>query len=375
MSRWAVSLDPQRPALLHAGQGSGWWWPGRPVVADPHRVWILDDRSALPVPLPGVDQVFRDGAAVVAVAGRRSARIVGDTVVYEPHRPWDRPTVGARVWLDEGYVYREVNDHTTAIEALRPGERVAVGPHGALLAGDGAWTRGGLPGRSPRPLERALVPSPVRWADHGRTVAGIDEDERGVVVDLASGRVRDLDGTPVAADTWLRNGVVIRDGTVLRRGVLEASAARQGAWLAGPGGRVWNLATGRPVGRRGVVVALGVTVGTPTGFVTVDWASHRGWTVDHEGVRHDPFRLPLDDDDTVVAGFWEDGAVHLETALGEQLRIVDGRVEAGDREVPPREEPVLVDTPAGPFEASGTAEVGAFRFGWNDDGWLLAWPE
>jgi hypothetical protein len=342
------------------------------VVADPHRVWVLEPGSALPVALVGVAQVLRDGDGFLVVAGRRWARIAGDVVERGSDRR-ERKTVGeARVWVDDGFVYRQTPQGTAAVDVVTSGEDVAVGPHGALLAGSGGWQRGGVPGRSPRLLRRALAPSPVRWAEDGRTVAGVDEDERGVIVDLATGEVRQVDGTPVAVDTWLRGTRIERHGTAVRRDVTEATAARWGDRLAGPGGRVWSLSTGRPFGRRGVV-ALGVTVGMPSGFVTVDWATSRGWTVDLGGSRCDPFRLPIEADDTVVAGVWDDGAVHLETALGERLRWVDGRVEAGDREVEPPE-PLAVETPAGPFEASGTADVGAHHFVWNDDGWLIAWP-
>lgn len=369
VTRWATALDPVRPSLLRAGRGTGWWWPGVPVVADPLRIWVLGE-VASSVPAPDAEQVLRDGDDLVVLSGRTWVRIAGERATRGRH-PLALGPVG--LWVDEGFVYRAHGGRTTAIDIVRRGERVTFGPRGAALLGVDGWTRGGLPGRSPRPLARPLLESPVRWSDDGRRVAGLDEDEQGVVVDLETGRVEEVDGQPVSVDTWLRGAEIVRDGRIVRRGVAEASTARQGDRLAGPAGRLWSLGTGCPVGDEGVV-ALGVTVGTPTGFVTVDWATHCGWTVDPDGVRRDPFRLPLDEDDTVVAGIWDAGAVHLETALGERFRVLGGRVAPGDRPVTPPDGPETIESPAGSFDAAGTAEVGSHRFAWNDDGWLLAWP-
>jgi hypothetical protein len=391
--------------LLHAGLGRGWWcWSRGFAVADDHRLWVLESMPpsgagarATPVPLPEapsragaaaradrVDQVGEDELGLVATLG--SGRVLRFDPVTggasdEDHAP-QRAVPGGRaaVWVDEeaGFVYRRAAGRTRAIDVVRRGEAVQVGPHGALLLGQRSLTRGGAPGRSPRPLPTALAPDPVRWSADGRLVAGVGEERvgpsdesGGVVLDLATGRATSAAGVPVAIDAWLRGGHIWRGGAVIRRGLVEASAAAWGPWLAGPGGWLWSLQAAQPVARRRVV-ALGATVGTPSGFVTVDWETGRGWTVGFDGRRRDPFALPLDPDDTVAAGRGEGDAVWFETALGDQFRVVGGVATQSPGAPLDAPMPARILTPAGPFQATVTAELDGRLYAANDDGWLIA---
>ena len=390
-SRFALGFAPDRPSLLHAGLGRGWWWVGRPVVADAHRLWVLGPDHALAVAFPGAQQVGSDGPILVGASGARSVRIdlSAATAQFHDHGR-DRAVPGgrARVWVDEeaGYVYRATDRTVRAVAVLGPGERVEVGPDGALLIGRGAYTRGGAPGRSPRPLPVAVGTDPIRWSQDGRRIAALDVDGAPVGVDLdpAPGRSAKTagpsGGVPVAADAWLADARIVRGDGVLWRGLTEASAARWGTWLAGPGGWVWCLRRGRPVHRRRVI-ALGATVGTPEGFVTVDWETGRGWTVTWTGRRERPFVLPLEPDDTVTAGLWADDAVHFATALGATFAVDKGQVSLSTVPVPhpsiAPSSPSLtspLDTPAGPLDGASLATVDGITFAYDDDGWLLSWP-
>lgn len=161
----------------------------------------------------------------------------------------------------------------------------------------------------------------------------------------------------------------------MRRGVASFSPARWDELLAGPGGVVWSLRTGRPRFRT-PALALGATVGTPTGFVTIDWQHARGWTVDPDsGATSHAFTLPLSPDDTVLRGRWTEGAVWLETALGACFRVVEGVVTVSDAPVPrPPPVPPLATPSLGLLPVDGRARVGPHHFGWTEDGFLWSVP-
>jgi hypothetical protein len=273
------------------------------------------------------------------------------------------------VQIDEGFVYVAGRP----VVSLAPGERAWAGPGGALLVGAVLVDRGALPGRTPRDLHPSLVPESVRWSDDGRRVAGVGPDGAAVVIDLGSREVVQLGNVePVAVDAWIdRTGCLVRNGVTVLDGLREASPAVWEDQLAGPGGLVWSLRTGAPVSAERVV-ALGCTVGTPDGFVTVDWQTHMLRTLPSAGPGAEA-PLPLEPDDLVVAGVWADGAVHLSTAYGRNLTWRDGRVEPGDRTVR-QPAPASIDTPVGPWRMAGTTAVDGTTFGWTEDGWLLAWP-
>jgi len=324
-------------ALLHAGRGEGWWWEGAPVGSDGTRRWT----------------VRRASAAWEEIAPRR------------PRVLWDEP----RTVLDEGFVYR----CGRPVATVGPGEKAWSGPAGGLVIGAELAERGGPPGRSVRPLPSPLEPRSLRWSPDGARVAGRAPDGRAVAIDLRTMGCEILgDVEPVAPDAWIDSaGRLVRNGRTVLTGLVDASPAVWGDRLAGPGGLVWSLATGTPISRRRAI-ALGCTVGTPDGFVTVDWESHVLRTVPHDGRRGIAVRVPVDPEDTVVAGAWEDDALHLSTAAGERLRIVSGRIEPGDRDVPAAL-PLDLETPVGRWTMAGTTTCGDHRFAWTEDSWLVAW--
>lgn len=389
--RAALGFDRRRPSLVHPGSGGWWWHGGIAAVSDGARLWILRAGSdAVCARLERVIQVGVDRRGLVAVTDDGWLRWSPSTgsVDRGEHPAGLRGVPGGdeRVWVADGFVYREAGGRTTAIDVVGDAEDVAVGPHGALLiGGDGGFDRGAPPGRSPRPLPARLdaTEAQLRWSVGGTVVAA-----PGARIGLDNGRLHPIDGVPAAIDAWHRGDRIVRDGDgrTLTRGLGEASAARWGSWLAGPGGWVWSLRTGAPCARRRVV-ALGCTVGTPAGFVTVDWETNRGWTVSPtDGTRADPFTLALAPDDTVVDGWYADGAVYVDTALGQRLRIARAEVtdapggpdrdDVWDVDADPDEDPDAdaARTPFGAVDAAGAAVVDGVRFVWDDAGWLLASP-
>ena len=154
---------------------------------------------------------------------------------------------------------------------------------------------------------------------------------------------------------------------------IEASSARWEHWLAGPRGVVWDLRTGLRC-FRAPALALGLTVGTPHGFVTMDWDTHEGWFVDPQSGRQSHrFVLPADPGDTVARGIWRDGAVWVQTVLGAGFRVDLGSVDAVQVTMPPSRPPDPI-APISELPLEGTADVGRHRFGWTEDGWLFAFP-
>jgi hypothetical protein len=351
--------------------GRGWWWPRCPVVVDAERAWVITGGLAHVLPLPGIEQVGRDERGIVAVSGRCWARLGAQGQV---ERGRAVPGGAAQVWTDEGFVYRRSEGQTRALEVLAPGEVLSVGPQGALAAGEGAVTRAARPGRTPQPLPRALGLEPLRWSSDGARLAGVDLDGQGVVVDLASGRLREVRGLPVSSDTTLVGDALVRTSRTVYAPITEASCARYGDWLAGPGGALWSLRDGTRRSPRSSVY-LGVTVGTPEGFVTVDWATGRGHRLTFEGQQVEPFVVPLGEDDLVEAGLWEDGAVYLQTGLGGCWRLAGGELTEGEREIEAEDSTETVSSPVGGLEVTGTARVEGRMWAWSEDGWLWAWEE
>jgi hypothetical protein len=328
--------------LLHAGRGRGrWTLPDGEYAAEEHRLWRLADGAALR--LDGVDQVLIDPDGVVAIAGVRWARFDGRAGVGPPG--------DVHLWVGDGFLYRTERGQTTVIDALRSGERHTGGSLGAAVVGRTAWARVAPPGRAARPLPAPIVAGTERWSTDGWTLRGRTEDGALVSVDLRTG-----DARPCPEDD----------------AVLEGATAVWDGWVAGPGGRVWSLRDERPVGES-AVIPLGVAVGTPAGFVVVDWESNVGWTVPYAApARTWPFTLPVDPDDTPVAARWDGGAVLVRTALGEAFAVVGDQVSRTEAEVPARPAPTALPSDLGPFLADGSASVAGITYAWNDDGWLVA---
>ncbi|MBX2801151.1 MAG: hypothetical protein KTR31_25950 [Myxococcales bacterium] len=369
---WRRRLFPNASAVLHLGLGSQWFWLGRPAVSDGERLWWCRGARVFPLPWPGVQQVqpCQGGVEAWLADGRHvRAGVRGHEVVRRGCRIAGR----TEAWASEGYLYARTAAGVRALDVIRPSERVVAGG-GWVLLGSETLSRAARTGATPAPLGLELQASSVRVGRRGR-VQGLDATGARVTLDLQRGTARLGEGLPVGPEHHVdAHGRLRRGQRVYRRGLVEASCARWEDLLAGPAGVVWSLTTGRPLFRR-PAIRLGVTVGSPAGFVTVDWDTHEGVTVDpHTGQQRDAFRLPLEPEDTVVAGSYADGAVHLTTALGVGLRVVGGRVETSQVVVAePAAERVLV-TDAGDVPCADIADVGGHRFGWTEDGWLLAIP-
>lgn len=357
--RFARRLHLGRPAVLHLGRGVDWWRVPRPVVSDGHRVWWCRAAEVVPLPWPDPVQLVGRRRELHGWLGDASRHVVADKDGWREHA-WREPVAGpGRLWQAEGFLYRSSRGRVRAVDVGRA--RWLAGPHGALVGGTAEVAVVGSPARrTPRPLPAPLWWDSVRFDASGRRVGGVTEHGTPVRVDLRTMEVDDADApAPDGPPGGATGG--------------EFSPARYGPWLAGPGGVVWSLTSGRPAFST-PRLALGVTVGTPRGFVTVDWSSHEAWCVSLDGAIGWRVRLPLDPDDTVVSGVWDDGAVRLRTALGEGLRLVGPDVTPAEPAPPPPATAELGLGALGSMAVAGSAVVGGHRFGWTDDGWLLAMP-
>jgi len=358
--RWSRRLGDGPRAVLHPGVGERWWWAGGPVVdTGPHVWWLRPDR-ALCAAFTGVTQVVREDAAALSLwSAHQHGRLMESGTEIHP--------LGARVVpgphpveQEDGFVYRWNDGRWTCAAAGSPRGAWTVGPRGALLGGVGAWRVGAAPGRAPQALPEALLPLPVRWSDDGDRVAG-ETDDGGVELDLRAHQVvRRFRGHPVTHDAHRTDaGAVLRGKESMAVGIVEASCAQFGCLLAGPGGLVWDLRTGTPVSDHRHVV-LGVTVGSPEGFYTVDWETLQVTLVGmHGGVRQ-RWTLPCEHDDTPVGGAWVDGAAFVKTALGAGFRMTPDGPQPADA-MPPLPRP------------ADRATVDGVTFHWTQDGWLFAY--
>ena len=359
------------PAVLHLGVGAQRWWVGgRDVVYDGSRLWWVRGPRVLAVALAGVQQVVGTaGALGVATADGHQTRI-DPRGAARMHRP--------RTWRADGFIYQRRAGRVRAMARCGTDRRWTVGPRGALVGGCADRVDlGGAPGRTPQPLPLAVWRATLRFRPDGTAVAAVADDGDLVQIDL----VRRIllarsEGTPIA---YRRRRTV--DGRLLcgerlvRTGLAEYSCAISGTRLAGPGGVIWDLTTGR---RRFTEarLALGVTVPHPGGgFVTVDWATDRGWRVTDDGEIRDRFALDLADGDTLVAGCPDQDGVRLQSALGHQWGVVAGQVRPRTGPPIPTPAPTQVDSPWGPQWAAGSTVVAGQRYAWAEDGWLWAWPE
>ncbi|MCB9682066.1 MAG: hypothetical protein H6733_11430 [Alphaproteobacteria bacterium] len=281
-----------RPALLQLpaaldwfaiGDAVGCWWRDVAWVPVGDRVVALpcpDRPDVLPVPDGVVLRGQRSWAAVrippdgglPIVRWSPHARVAG--VTLEASRsPWwtvdglDVPD-GARrarrldvapsgrivVWADGGWLHRLDGDRgrVAVVGAVRDDERVAVGPGGAVVVGDGHHWLAGAAARGTlvafqTPLARAAG---IRWAPDGSAIAGSTHPEPGqddaVGVDLRDG-----------ADLWRRGGALVLsatvtvtpgDGSVAGTALTADDVGVDGVVVSGPGGGRFDVATGARLG-------------------------------------------------------------------------------------------------------------------------------
>lgn len=344
-----------------AGWGDGWWRVGGDFyAAEGGRVWRLGPGRGWWA-VGAVHQVVPGDDGPVAWVDGRSLRL-GPDGAARPHRlPFG--------WVADGFVYARVAGEVRCVEAVAPRERVWVGGGGTVVVEALDHVRAATAGRAPRRVAPAA--GGLRLTEDGTALAWVEQDGARRT-ELGSGRALPREGLPVTPDLWWRDGQLIAGRLRHTPVVREGTAARDGRWLAGPAGRVWDLAEGRPVTAPGTVRA-GVTVAHGGGFVTIDGESGHGHRVGADGVA-DAFRVPVDADDVVVAGVSDGGAVWVRTAEGHGFRVVGGAVSpASPPRIPPRRPPGVTAS-AGRFRDAWEVEVGGVRWWWNDTGWLWSEP-
>ena len=288
-------------------------------------------------------------------------------------RPAPPPLGASGVEVHDGLLVGATSLGRRGRGVLRAGERLLQHPpSGALAVGTEVARAVAAAGRSLQSLPWALRLDTLRFDEGGERVAGIAEDGTTRVLHLLTRSATVLPGVPLHPDVWLdASGALCTATTRRAMGLAEASCALSGSRLAGPGTRVWDLSSGEPLTAPGTI-ALGATCPWHDGFVTVDWESHRGWSVLAEPLA---FRLPLDDDDLVVAVAADSSGVRCWSAEGHTFSVDgSGEVTRQAWSPPPRRQrQASVQTPAGPLAEASSAVVGTRRYAWSASGWLLGW--
>ncbi|MFN7146896.1 MAG: hypothetical protein ACK4YP_24185, partial [Myxococcota bacterium] len=229
--------DQAEPVATRPGEEVGLF-----VEVPEHRLLRLADGRALPLP---------DGAL-------RSRWI----------RPW-ATGVGA-CWVDLDVLFR-LGTRVSVVGRIAGAEGIACGPEGAVLVRGAKDTMVASPRGLGVKVGRLLDAESARFAPDGATALAASLE--GVHwIELETGRIRRTwDGSlapvgfapgPVLWD--LDRGVLVDEaGVVLLDGFAGAEPAAAGRVLAGPGGAVWDLASGAR-GRADLRDGVCVTDGTRT---------------------------------------------------------------------------------------------------------------
>jgi hypothetical protein len=154
-------------------------------------------------------------------------------------------------------------------------------------------------------------------------------------------------------------------------GLVQRSVAVSGAYLGGPGGAIWDMGSGERVAA-GLPFELGLTAGTPTDFVSVNWETGAGFTIPVTGEAPQPIAVPLAPDDALehVRSIGTD--VYIVSVMGEAWRIRGTQVEpaaAPEGQIP---EQSTVPAELSRFGADECHLFEDYLYGWNEDGLLLA---
>ncbi len=407
--RFAFGVDQAgAESVLHPGRADT-WWSARPLVwSDPSGLWVCDHDGVVLCPGLTPDDVVSDGQAVVVRAGRRSLRIVegrvelggparrlglevevahaGSWTLRGGARPlptsldttdiWPFPLGNGAAWWAGGAVIRTGAHGPRAAIVARP-DGWALGPWGAVLTGDACtWRSGAAPGGPPvrweQPLARTAWGTRVD-ADGGRA-CGLDLEGRPTAVDLRTGAASALPGLPVAGGWLAGDRLIATGGASILHGVREASWARRGGLLAGPGGVVWDLRTARPRFATPVIELGGTAFYNDERLLSVDWETGIGGVLCTEtGATLASVRVPLEDDDAIATAWSGGGAVCVSTEAGATFCVSPaGEVVRARLEAPPALEADSGWT--GPIEVEAGATFGDRRFGWRTDGLLAVQP-
>lgn len=318
----------------------------------------------------GETALFGSGRAVVPQLGRLWGS--DDGVHWHDLGP-EAPLATVR-WrggpMERGHPAAEETDEYLifagrAVGVRRPGEAFWVHPSGAsAVAGPEGVRAAAAPGRSQQALPWHLEPSTLRFDPTGQRVAGVDAEGRGWWFDLLTRRATPSEGVPVGPGVHLEPDRGVLVGAPFPLALGPCSPCLAGDRLAGPGQRVWDLASAAAVSAVGSV-ALGACTPWRGGFVAVDWDRHEGRSVLAPPLA---FRLPLDDDDmvdTLVAS--TDGALFATSLEGRAFRIDDGGAvrEEAPEATDPAAAPGPVDTPLGRLPEGGLTQRGDRTYAWS----------
>jgi hypothetical protein len=334
---------------------------------------------------PGVGAVAYTGGRLVAV-GLGHAWVERASGGWAPHSPalpctlrWHdgqlQRSVPSLQQADE-YVVGPTARGRRALAVLGADEGWWSHPSGALfVARDGLVVRMGAPGRTVRVSEVPLRLDSLRVSDEGDAVAGLGP-EGPVRIELRSGAVRPLPGEPLHPDVWLDEAgrIVGPQGPVHALTLAEATPARSGDRVAGPGGRVHRL------DHRGVValgeagaVRLGATVAWRGGFASLDWSTHTLHTAGCEPA----LRVALDwpDDDLVSSLEARGASLWAWSVEGRCVEISSDGVVTRRPATPEPDAsgPSTVSTPLGPLEEAIGWRRGPRAYAVASSGWWLGW--
>lgn len=405
----SFSRDPDRaPAILHPGRGDAWWVSGGRVAwHDGAALWgvVGDDVRVAPCPPPRAvwatatgwrawtarATVTLDAVGSGVVAGRvgdgLTVRRVDDAWVVDGAEVPEAVAVASAVWpfpvgrgllfRSAGWLFRIEAGRIRAVAPATGKERVVIGPHGAFLIGDrDGFKLAGAPGRSASALPVRLRADAwgVRWADDGGRVAGIGPDGRTARIDLRTGAVDFAEGLPLDVDRTLGPDGAIAGVDWPRAPVREASWARSGNRLAGPGGSVWDLRHATILGP--AAVRLGATCAVDGRWATVDWESGDGAWLDADGTARGTFHLPLAPGESVDGAV--DGVFVTDAdrglAVGPDGAITE--VEPPPLPAPPRVAGLRIgkagaDVAGARIAVEAAAEVAGRVLAWGTEGWLV----
>ena len=202
----------------------------------------------------------------------------------------------------------------------------------------------------------------------GDEVAGRDDDDQLVRINLQTGAFSFESGWPVSGSHRVFAGRLLRGGEVLRTGLAAAGCARLGTLLGGPGRVVRDLSDGAPLFTEPRL--RDVTVATPGEWLTLSWNGRGEWFDPHTGTVRSPIALPLDDDETIDEGHLGEGGVVVNTSHHRSWCIQRQSVAPISYRRKPATAPAPLPEPLYELVEDWVLQ-GGVRWGWNQRGFLV----
>jgi hypothetical protein len=356
--------------VLSPSVGVRWWSVTPRAWTDPGGTWV--DRGATTQFFTGFFPMLgaMDGDRPLLWDGLVA---VGPQPTPGPdaHHARRRPALsgGAWFWWDDGVWWRWRDGRSTAVAI---GHTLWPGPDGSAVLVDENSEMGPIviaiasPDGPAVPLDRPLVLDAWGLRFVGDALFGLDDG-------CAPARV-DRRGRVVAAEPIVAEGVSWSEHSLVGAGaprLVHGTPARRGPLLAGPGGVVWDLRTGRPCFER-PVVRRGVTVPGATSWLTLDRDNGEGvWFAPGTGEVHEPAVIPLDPDDALDDALPVDDGALVMTLDGAAWLLRPG---AAPERASPRPVPWTPRVAWGPLLLHDELTVDGRVYGWRDDGLLVRRP-